>query len=125
MDDARTTLPDGIDGPYVDDDFGDVFGIMIAMTGDGFSQAELDDYAKKVRKDLLLIENVARVNLMGDQEERIFVEFSNARLAELGLSPSQLADVLKTENIVLPGGYVNIGPEKIVVEPTGNYEKRR
>ncbi len=122
VDDARATLPDGIDGPYVDDDFGDVFGIMIAMTGDGFSQAELDDYARKVRKDLLLIENVARVNLMGDQEERIFVEFSNARLAELGLSPSQLADVLKTENIVLPGGYVNIGPEKIVVEPTGNYE---
>jgi multidrug efflux pump subunit AcrB len=122
VDDARSTLPDGIDGPYVDDDFGDVFGIMIAMTGDGFSQAELDDYAKEVRKDLLLIETVARVTIMGNQEERIFVEFSNARLAELGLSPSQLADVLETENIVLPGGHVNIGPEKIVVEPTGNYE---
>jgi multidrug efflux pump len=122
VDDAVSSLPDGIDGPYVNDDFGDVFGIMIVMTADGFSQAELDDYAKDVRKDLLLIENVARVTVMGNQEERIFVEFSNARLAELGLSPSQLADVLEKENIVLPGGYVNIGPEKIVVEPTGNYE---
>jgi multidrug efflux pump len=122
VDDARPGLPEGIDGPYVQDDFGDVFGIMIAMTGDGFSQAELDDYARDVRKDLLLIENVARVDIVGDQEERIFVEFSNARLAELGLSPAQLAEALQSENIVLPGGYVNIGPDKIVIEPTGNYE---
>lgn len=122
VDDTRPFLPDGIDGPYVEDDFGDVFGIMIALTGDGFSSAEMDEYARRIRKDLLLIENVARVDIMGDQEERIFVEFSNARLAELGLSPAQLAESLATENIVLPGGYVNIGPEKIVVEPTGNYE---
>ncbi|MFH1039429.1 MAG: efflux RND transporter permease subunit [PVC group bacterium] len=122
VDDARPNLPEGIDGPYVQDDFGDVFGIMIAMTGEGFSQAEMDDYARDIRKELLLIENVARVDIMGSQEERIFVEFSNARLAEMGLSPAQLADALQTENIVLPGGYVNIGPDKIVVEPTGNYE---
>lgn len=122
VDDARPSLPEGIDGPYVQDDFGDVFGIMIAMTGDGFSQAELDDHARDVRKDLLLIENVARVDIVGEQEERIFVEFSNARLAELGLSPAQLAEALQSENIVLPGGYVNIGPDKIVIEPTGNYE---
>ena len=123
VDDTKPYLPDGISGPYVDDDFGDVFGIMIAMTGDGFSQAELDDYAREVRKDLLLIDDIARVSIMGNQEERIFIEFSNARLAELGLSPAQLADVLETENIVLPGGYVNIGPDKIVIEPTGNYEE--
>lgn len=122
VDDIKPYLPEGISGPFVDDDFGDVFGIMIAMTGDGFSQAELDDYARKVRKELLLIEDVARVNIMGSQEERIFVEFSNARLAELGLSPAQLSDVLETENIVLPGGYVNIGPDKIVIESTGNYD---
>ncbi len=122
VDDAKPNLPEGIDGPYVEDDFGDVFGIMIAMTGEGFTQAEMDDYAKVVRKELLLVDQVARVEIMGEQEEKIFIEFSNARLAELGLSPSQLADVLSTENIVLPGGHINIGPSKIVVEPTGNYE---
>ena len=122
VDDARTSLPEGIDGPYVQDDFGDVFGIMIALTGEGFSQAELDTTAREVRKDLLQVPTVARVEIMGEQEEKIFVEFSNARLAELGLSPAVLADTLQTENIVLPGGYVNVGPEKIVVEPTGNYE---
>lgn len=121
VEDARPDLPEGISGPFVQDDFGDVFGIMIAMTGDGFSQAELDEYAREVRKDLLLIENVARVEIVGNQEERIYIEFSNARLAELGLSPGELAEVLESENIVLSGGYVNIGPDKIVVEPTGNY----
>jgi len=122
VDDSRPDLPEGIDGPYVHDDFGDVFGIMIAMTGEGFSQAELDDYARQVRKELLQVKEVSRVEIMGEQDERIFVEFSNARLAELGLSPAQLSEVLQAENIVLPGGYVNIGPDKIVVEPTGNYE---
>ncbi len=122
VEDARPSLPEGVIGPYVNDDFGDVFGIMIAVTADGFSQAELDLYAREVRKDLLLIEEVARVELMGQQEEKIFIEFSNARLAELGLSPGDLAEVLQSENIVLSGGFVNIGPDKIVVEPTGSYE---
>nr|HPJ71405.1 efflux RND transporter permease subunit [bacterium] len=122
VDDSRASLPEGIDGPYVKDDFGDVFGIMVALTGEGFSQAEIDETAKNMRKELLQIKDVARVEIVGEQDERIFVEFSNARLAELGFSPLQLAESLQTENIVLPGGYVNIGPDKIVVEPTGNYE---
>ena len=122
VDDARPSFPEGVDGPYVQDDFGDVFGIMIALTGEGFSQAELNNYAKKFRKDLLQVEEVARVEIMGEQDERIFVEFSNSRLAELGLSPSQLIEALQSENIVLPGGYINIGADKVVVEPTGNYE---
>ncbi|MDP8237021.1 MAG: efflux RND transporter permease subunit [Candidatus Erginobacter occultus] len=121
VEDARPSLPEGISGPFVEDDFGDVFGIMIAITGDGFSQPELDGYGREVRKDLLLLENVARVEIVGNQEERIYIEFSNARLAELGLSPTELAEILESENIVLPGGYVNIGPDKVVVEPTGNY----
>ncbi len=122
IDDARPSLPEGISGPSVLDDFGDVFGIMIALTGEGFAQAELDETARSLRKELLQLRDVARVEIMGDQQEKIFVEFSNARLSELGLSPAALADILQTENIVLPGGYVNIGPDKIVVEPTGNYE---
>lgn len=122
VDDARPSLPQGVDGPYVEDDFGDVFGIMIALTGEGFNPAELNNYARDIRKDLLQVDEVARVEIMGDQEERIFVEFSNSRLAELGLSPSQLIDALQSENIVLPGGYINSGADKVVVEPTGNYE---
>lgn len=121
VEDAGTSLPQGLDGPFVHDDFGDVFGIMIALTGDGFSQGEMNNYAKDLRKDLLLLKDVARVDIMGNQEERIFVEFSNARLAKLGLGPARIVDVLREQNIVLSGGYVNIGPDKIVVEPSGNY----
>jgi multidrug efflux pump subunit AcrB len=88
--DVSPQLPDGVIGPFVNDEFGDVFGTVIGITGDGFDYAELKEVADEVRDELLLISDVAKVDVYGDQQERIFVEYNNARLSELGLSPVQL-----------------------------------
>lgn len=122
VDEAKENLPDGAEKPYVWTDFTDVFGIVLAMTGDGFSYRELSDYTDELRRQILLIPDVAEVTFYGKQEERIYIEISNARLRALGISPNQFMNILKEQNIVLPAGSLNIGPEKIVIEPTGNFE---
>ena len=122
VDKARAGLPDGVIGPFVDDEFGDVYGVIIALTGDGFSYAELKEAADAVRDELLRIQDVAKVEIIGSQEERVFVEYNNARLAELGISPYQLMQILQTRNIIIPGGSVRVGPERIVLEPSGNFD---
>jgi multidrug efflux pump len=119
---VQSQLPDGALAPVVDDEFGDVFGIIVTLVGDGFSYRELKDVADDVRDDLLLVEDVAKVEIYGAQPERIFVEYSNARLSELGLSPMQLRQILEAQNIVLSGGDISTGAERIVLEPSGNFE---
>lgn len=119
---ARSELPDGIIGPIVNDEFGDVFGTIVNLTGDGYSYAELKEVADEVRDELLLIPDVAKVEIYGAQEERIFVEYNNARLADLGLSPLQLRGILGSRNIINPGGEVRTEDEEIVLEPTGSFE---
>ncbi len=122
IDDVRPELPDGVIGPFVNDEFGDVFGTIVTVTGEGYSYAELKDVADDVRDELLLIDEVAKVEIYGAQEERIFVDYSNSRLAELGLSAVQLQQILESQNIILPGGDVSTGYERIVLEPTGSFE---
>jgi len=122
VDRARGQLPSGIIGPLVNDEFGDVFGTLIAITGDGYSYAELKEIADDTRNELLLIEEVAKVDIVGSQEERVFVEFHNARLAELGISPGQLKSILDSRNIIFPGGELFTDDEQIVLEPSGNFE---
>lgn len=119
---ARGELPEGIAGPFVNDEFGDVFGSIIALTGDGFEYRELREIADEIRNELLFIPEAAKVDIVGAQEERIFVEYDNARLAELGLSPIQLQQALQARNIILPGGDFTTPYEKIVLEPTGSFE---
>jgi multidrug efflux pump subunit AcrB len=122
VDKARAELPDGIIGPDVNDEFGDVFGILMTLTGDGYTYAELRDVAQEVRSELLRGKEVAKVEIHGLQDERIFVEYDNARLRELGLSPLQLRSILESQNIIQPGGNINTGDERISLEPTGNLE---
>ena len=122
VDRAKADLPDGVIGPDVNDEFGDVFGTIINLTGDGYSYAQLKDVADDVRDELLLIDEVAKVAIHGEQEERVFVEYHNARLAELGLSPGQLKSILESRNIINPGGQVRTADEEIVLEPSGNFE---
>ena len=99
------SLPDGIAGPpVVNDEFGDVFGILIGMTGEGFNYAEMKDIADEVRDDLLRIPDAAKVEISGAQDERIFVEYDNAELAELGVSSYMLKNILDSRNIITPGG---------------------
>jgi multidrug efflux pump len=119
---AARQLPDGVRGPFVNDEFGDVFGILIGLTGEGYDYAELKVVADQVRDQLLRLDDVAKVQISGAQEERIFVEYNNARLAELGLSPLQLRSILESRNIIIPGGSVAVGPERISLEPSGNFE---
>lgn len=122
VDGARGDLPDGVIGPEVNDEFGDVFGTVVNLTGEGYTDAELKDVADEVRDEILLIDEVAKVEIHGAQEERVFVEYNNARLAELGLSPGQLQSILESRNIINPGGEVRTEFEKIVLEPSGNFE---
>ncbi len=119
---ASSELPDGVVGPLVNDEFGDVFGSLVAITGDGFSYRELKEVAREVRDELLLVDEAAKVEIVGAQAERVFVVYDNARLAELGLSPVQLQAALHERNIVLPGGDLTTEYEKVVMEPTGNFE---
>ena len=122
VDDVKQDLPDGIDGPFVNDEFGDVFGSVYTLTGDGYSYAELKDVADDIRDRLLKISDVAKVEIHGTQEEVIFVEYNNARLTELGVSPQQLSGVLAAANILSSGGDILTGRERVVLEPTGNFE---
>ena len=106
-------MPDGVIGPEVNDEFGDVFGIVVTLTGPEFSYAELKDIADQARDEFLRVPEVAKVEIYGAQEERIFIEYNNARLSELGLSPTQLMQMLENRNIVVSrwrhyAGYGNV-----------------
>ncbi len=115
-------LPEGVVGPFVDDEYGDVFGMVYGLTGEGFSYSELKDIADDVRDELLKISMVSKVEIRGAQNQVIFVEYSNAHLTELGLSPQQLRKILTSANILQSGGNIRIGQERIALEPTGNFD---
>ncbi len=122
VDRAKADLPGEVIGPTVNDEFGDVFGIIVTVSGEGYSYAEVKDIADQVRDLLLRIDDVAKVEIYGAQEERVFVEYNNARLAEFGLSPLQLKNILESRNIITPGGSIRAGVERISLEPTGSFE---
>lgn len=122
MEDVKGELPGGTDGPHVNDDFGDVAVATIALTADGFSHAEMRDTARKLRDRLYTLKGLAKVELHGVQEERIYLEVSNARIAQYGLTPDQLFSALSAQNIILPGGKVFSAGQDILIEPSGNFE---
>ena len=119
---AEPSLPSSIVGPFVNDEFGEVFGTILSIVGDGFSYKYLKEVADEVRDELLMIEDVAKVNIIGAQEERIFIEFNNALLSKLGLSPIKLKQILESQNIILPGGNIVIGKERLILEPSGSFD---
>jgi multidrug efflux pump subunit AcrB len=120
--DTRPDLPQGVIGPLVNDEFGDVFGIVIALRGDGFSYRELKAVAEDVRNELLLVEEAAKVEIWGEQEERIYIELSDARLAELGVSPQVLIQAIQARNALVPAASPRLGDESIFMEPTGEFK---
>ncbi|HSR52143.1 MAG TPA: efflux RND transporter permease subunit [Acidobacteriota bacterium] len=122
VDGVRPDLPDEIIGPFVNDEFGDVFGIIVAITGEGVEYSQLKEVADSVRDELLRIDDTGKVDIVGAQEERLFVEYNEARLAELGLSTTFLRQTLEARNIIIPGGNVRTGHERIVLEPSGNFD---
>jgi len=114
-------LPSGI-VPYLDDDgLGEVFGIAVGLISDGYSYAETKEYVDDIKDDFIKLDLAAKVELGGVQDERVFIEFDNARLKEYGLSASKLQSIIASTNILSSGGQVNLGIERIILEPTGNF----
>ena len=120
--DARPALPDGALPPVVNDEFGDVYGILLALTGSEYSPRELETHAETLRDALRQLPQVAKVEIHGVQEERIYIEFSNSRLARLGLSPYQLLTLLEAQNSVQPSGSSRLGPERVILETSGEFQ---
>ncbi|WP_374494118.1 efflux RND transporter permease subunit [Zoogloea sp.] len=120
--DIRGSLPGGIRGPYFNDEFGDVFGNIYALTGDGFNYAQLKAESDRIRAELLRVPGVAKVDLIGEQEQRIYVELSNTKLATLGLDVQTVTDALARQNAVAPGGYFETRDERIYLRPSGAYD---
>jgi multidrug efflux pump subunit AcrB len=119
--DAQMKLPPGVYPPIVNDNFGDVYGILLAITGDGFTYEELKAYVKYLRKELLLVKDVAKIEIWGLQKEAVFVEISRYKLANLGIGPDVIYQALTAKNFVLPSGSVRVGPEYIRIHPTGGF----
>jgi len=115
-------LPDGTSSPVVNDEFGDVYGSMISITSDGLSYKELEDIADDTKDIFLRINQVAKVEILGVQPQRVYVEFDNTKLAKLNLSASYLKNILEQKNIVLSGGNIKVDVSRLSVEPSGNYE---
>ncbi|CAJ0804408.1 Swarming motility protein SwrC [Ralstonia psammae] len=114
--DIAPTLPQGVRGPYFNDDFGDVYGSIYALSADGFTYRQLNDYADAIRQQLLRVPNVAKVELLGDQDEKIYIEFQQAKLAQMGLDINSIATQIGQQN--------NIGPSGVLVTPTDNVQIR-
>ncbi|TCJ13445.1 efflux RND transporter permease subunit [Parasulfuritortus cantonensis] len=120
--DIRQNLPAGIQGPFFNDEFGDVFGNIYAITGPGLSYAQLKDYADDVRDALLRVPDVAKVDLYGVQDERIHIDIDNARLATLGVDLNSLAQALAQQNALAESGFFETGTERIYVRASGPFD---
>lgn len=119
--DMRHTLPLGVVGPGFNDNFGDTFGIIYGFTADGFGHRELRDYVEAVRSDLLQVADVSKIEILGAQDEKIFVEFSVQELAMLGIDRSALIQALQSQNIVRPGGTIETGDEALSLRVSGAF----
>lgn len=119
LDDITHTLPQGVRGPFPNDEFGDTFGTIYAFTADGISYANLRDYVDDVRQELLRVQDVAKVDFIGVQEEKIFVEISNTKLSNLGLDPVSIFSILAEQNYLTPAGVVQTGSDEIHLRVSG------
>jgi multidrug efflux pump len=117
--DVRGTLPAGVQGPFFNDEFGDVYGVIFAFSADGFSYRELKDYVDWARQQLLRLPDVAKVDLIGVQEERITIEVSHRRLAQLALTVPQLAEQLGAQNAVEAAGVLVLPTDNVQIRLTG------
>ena len=118
---AQTNLPQGTRTPYVNDEFGDVSVVTLALTADGFNLGEMYDIAKHIRDNLYSVAGTKKVDILGAQAERVFLEAGTAKLSQLGISPQTIINELQSQNIISPGGQIDTGTRFIVVEPTGNF----
>lgn len=119
--DAQRRLPPGAGPSLVLDDFGDVFGIFYALTGPDFTDAQLYETAKLLRRELLLVPDVKKIELFGHQQEVIYIELARDRMAQLGIRPETIFEALREQNVVVNSGVVDAGPLAITIDPTGEW----
>ncbi|MCE7553923.1 efflux RND transporter permease subunit [Aliivibrio fischeri] len=122
VNDLKRQLPPGVGEPSVIDDFGDVYGVLLAVTGKGYSYKEILDYVDYLRRELELVDGVSKVSVSGVQQEQVFIEASLKRMTSLGISPQTLYSLLSNQNTVSSAGAVKIGTEYIQIHPTGEFE---
>jgi multidrug efflux pump len=123
--DIRETLPVGIVGPFFNDEFGDTFGIIYGFTAHGFTHRELRDYVEDIRSKLLHVPDVSKIEVLGAQDEKIFVEFSMQELASLGIDRSALISALQAQNVVQPAGTIQTGDESLSLRVSGAFRSEQ
>ncbi len=119
--DVQGKLPPGVRPSIVNDDYGDVWGIFIAIYGDEYTYAELKEVAKLLRRELLLVKDVAKIEFWGDRNEAVYVVPNRDRMSQLGIHPAQIIEKLRDKNLVADAGRARVGPEFIAIAPTGTF----
>lgn len=120
--DIRHILPDDIVGPFFNDEFGDVFGSIYALVGDGYSYAELKLIADDIRRELMKLPDVGKVLVIGDQPQKIYIEFSHAKMATLGVDPKIIIDTIQNENKLRPAGIIRTKDNEIILRISGVFD---
>ena len=123
--DIGATLPQGVQGPFFNDEFGDVYTNIYTLAGDGFSPAQLRDYADNLRTVLLRVPGVAKVDYFGEQPEHVYIEISNTQLTRLGVSPQQIAEAINSQNAVASAGTLTTADDRVFVRPSGQFQDTR
>ncbi|KQT61300.1 ACR family transporter [Aureimonas sp. Leaf460] len=121
LSDIKGELPAGVQGPFFNDDFGDVFGNIYAFTADGLSQRQLRDYVEAARARIMTVPNVGKVNLVGEQNEVVYLEFSTQQTAALGLTQQTIIDALAAQNAISPSGTIEADGERVSVRVNGQF----
>ena len=121
VNDVQKDLPDGTRPSIVNDEFGDVAVITLALTADGFTMRDMYDMSKHIRDHLYGVKGTKKIDVVGVQRERIYLEINTAKLEKLGINPKDISNTLRQQNIIHPGGEIDAGARSFVVEPTGNY----
>jgi multidrug efflux pump subunit AcrB len=120
--DAQRRLPPGAGPSLVNDDFGDVYALFFAVTGDGYRLEQIRDYVERLERELLLVPGVARVATLGAPEDAIYVEIAASKAASLGVGLEQIDQALRERNLIVPAGDLRIGPQRVPVSPTGQFD---
>lgn len=123
--DIRGDFPEGLQGPGFNDEFGDVFGSIYAFTADGLSLRQLRDYVERVRAEVREVPNIGKIEMVGIQDEVLYLNFSTRKLAALGIDQRQVMQALQTQNSVTPAGVIEAGPERISVRTSGQFASEK
>ena len=121
VEEIQVSLPEGAMSE-VKDELGDVFGIIVGLTAEGYSYSEMKEIADDIRDEMIKLPDAAKVEISGDQYEMVYIEFNDTRIAEIGLSMEKLRAVIATTNIIIPVGDIKIGDRRIILEPSGSFE---